>query len=92
MDEKSDAGDIIYQEKVNLDKHDNFYSIHLKIIKKGTKFFEKFFIDFNNGKIKSTKQNLGKGKVYGKKYFYLNPQVYELAWKNLIKEKKRLNC
>ena len=90
IDEKSDAGNIIYQSRLKIDKDDNFYSISLKLIKIGTELFEKVFEDFKKKSIISKKQNLDEGKLYSRKFMDLNPEIYFQAWKNLNNERENL--
>jgi len=92
IDAKSDSGDIIQQSRIEIDKCDNLYSIGLKMAKKGTELFIIIFQQFKKHYIKSTKQDLTQGKLYGSLYLRSNSQVYLKAWHALEKEKIKLGA
>ena len=87
LSEKSDSGDIFYQEKIKLNLDDNFYSIHLKTIKIGVELFVKVIHNLNANKQLRIKQDVNRGKFFGKKFMKNNTHYYFKAWKNLKKYK-----
>ena len=87
LDEKIDSGEIILQEVPEINNHDNFYSIGLKLTLLGATGFYKVFNSFINNNIVSVKQDLSLGKLFDNKYMKNNQQLYFNAWNTLKKIK-----
>jgi folate-dependent phosphoribosylglycinamide formyltransferase PurN len=80
----SDAGDILYQQRVKADRADNFYAVALRCAVAGTGLFEAVFRDLRSGRpLEARKQDLSQGLLYGRKYLDAHPGLYRRAWKNL---------
>ncbi|MDA8842525.1 formyltransferase family protein [Candidatus Pelagibacter bacterium] len=77
---KSDAGDIYKTKNIEINKFDNFYSIHLKLTLKGIEIIKDFYKDKNPN---FTKQNLENGKLYKSSYFKDNYKVFIDAFNNI---------
>jgi len=91
LDAGADSGDILYRERPRIDKEDNFYSIGLKLTKKGTQLFARVFKEFEERKfISGTKQDLSQGRSYSGKYMRQHPELYVKAWRRLKAEQSDL--
>tara|TARA_B110000003_G_scaffold41648_1_gene38821 strand:- start:14564 stop:15361 length:798 start_codon:yes stop_codon:yes gene_type:complete len=87
LDEKIDSGEIILQEVPEINNHDNFYSIGLKLTLLGASGFHKVFNSFKKNNIVSVKQDLSLGKLFDNKFMKNNQHFYFKAWKTLKKIK-----
>lgn len=56
MVKKMDAGDVFIQEQMEIEKNDTTTTLFEKLNTKACKLLDQFFIDFENDKIKRTKQ------------------------------------
>ena len=57
MDEKMDSGDILYQEKIEINDDDNVGTMFNKLSLLGSKMIKEFLPDFINGNFERKKQN-----------------------------------
>jgi methionyl-tRNA formyltransferase len=91
LDISVDGGDILYQERIVIDIHDNFYSIGLKLALRGTELFIRSYQNFEkDGSLAGMKQDTSRGKLYSGEFMRRHPQLYYQAWKNLSAEQGRL--
>lgn len=91
LNQTVDGGDILYQERPQIDRQDNFYSIGLKLAKIGTELFIRVYDDFvENGRLAGMKQDLSRGRLYSRRVMVNHPELYLRAWKNLKAEQRAL--
>lgn len=87
IDTGSDSGDILYRERLQIDREDNFYSIGLKLAKIGSELFIRVFQKYQRRRaISGAKQDLSVGKLYSSQYMKQHPELYMMAWKRLRAE------
>lgn len=87
---KIDGGDILYRIRPSIDANDNFYSIGLKLTLLGVELFIKSIDKYRKyGELVGEPQDLKKGRLYDSKYMRHHPELYQKAWKNLIKSSSK---
>ena len=77
MNTKADAGNIITQKGIIIDKKDNAKTLYLKIINQAKKQLIKIMKNINSGKVRSIKQNIKKGNVWRKR----NDEDGKIDWR-----------
>lgn len=79
-----DDGEILYQEKPNIDEKDNFYSIGLKLTKLGLIYFSRVAFDIQKNKpLVGINKTSKKSFFFNSEYMKKNPEIYYTAWKEL---------
>ena len=68
MDEKLDHGEIIFQEMVSIENHDDSLSIYKRILRKEMELFNKYFYEIISGNYRKYKTK-NKGNINFKKDF-----------------------
>ena len=75
MNTKADAGNIITQKGIIIDKKDNAKTLYLKIINQAKKQLIKIMKNINSGKVRSIKQNIKKTTSNNYKKIYTSRTI-----------------